>query len=92
MSINDESTASHQFTASCTAYAPVWEKIYGPQATKYWMGGFFLIVGIFMMTLFGPMFGIHLRVPIRDPVIAWGFMGGLMILGCRSQTSMSCCR
>jgi hypothetical protein len=81
MSINEESTVPHQFVASCTAYAPIWEKIYGPNATKYWLGGFFLIVGSFMLTLVGPMFGLHLRVPVRGPVIEYGFMAGLMILG-----------
>jgi hypothetical protein len=81
MSINEESTASHQFVASCTAYAPVWEKIYGPQATKYWMGGFFLIVGSFMATIMGPMFGVHLHMPLRGAVVGYGFMGGLTILG-----------
>jgi hypothetical protein len=81
MSVNDESTASRQFVASCTAYAPIWEKIYGPSATKYWLGGFFLIAGSFILTLVGPMFGIHLRVPVRGPVIPVGFMVGLLVLG-----------
>jgi hypothetical protein len=79
MSINDESIASPQFEASCTAYSPTWEKIYGPQATKYWLSAFVLIVGFFMLTIMGPTFG--LRVPIHGPVIVYGFMGGLLVLG-----------
>jgi hypothetical protein len=79
MSINDESVASHQFVASGTAYTPTWEKAYGPNATKYWMGAFLLIVGFLMLTTMGPTFG--LRLPIHGSVIPIGFMGGLLILG-----------
>jgi hypothetical protein len=79
MSINDESVASHQFVASGTAYTPTWEKAYGPNATKYWMGAFLLIVGSLMLTTMGPTFG--LRLPVHGSVIPIGFMGGLLILG-----------
>ena len=79
MSINEESIGSHQFAASGTAYGPTWEKVYGPNATKYWMGGFFVIVGSLMLVTMGPTFGLHLA--IRGPMIAYGYLGGLLILG-----------
>ena len=59
MSVNEESTASRQFVASCTAYAPIWEKSTDPTPPNTWLGGFFLIVGGFMLTLCGPMFGMR---------------------------------
>jgi hypothetical protein len=33
MSVNDESTASRQFVASCTVYSPIWEKLTGKRAS-----------------------------------------------------------
>jgi hypothetical protein len=79
MSISDEAGTTRQFVASGTAYTTTWEKFYGPHATKYWMVGFFVIVGFFGLATMGPTFG--LRLPIHGAMIPVGYLFGLLILG-----------
>jgi hypothetical protein len=80
MSVNDQSTASRQFVASAAAYSSKWIK-----GTRYWQVGytvfFVAFVAFAVLTVFGPLWGVHVHVPKPSAAVVYGVLAGMMAAG-----------
>ena len=89
MSVNDESSASRQFVASCAAYSSKWIK-----GTRYWQVGysvfFAVVVALGLLGVFGRLWGVHLRFPHIGAAVVYGVLVGMMVVGVGMAAYLFC--